>query len=258
MAFTPFQLPSIFQVRQVCKRTECRWRFSIWPDEIFIFYVLKLISSPSTPKHPMFSTWRYLQVTFKYNITLTCWHVDFFFSTGWHHLIQRNNSETARLCLGSGGNYWRTMDFFLAQNFLNSFPKNKTQTSNDHILWPSVTIRLIVWLEKSMICRLTMSFSHMGAFTLSVSLLLHLGLHLGDHLLHSSQLWNTRNPHVWQIQRSHTQRSHLYHQGLQCLCPTSASFSSRIMSLSISSGSGPFLDRWKKTNKLPSCYEPKR
>lgn len=158
----------------------------------------------------MFSTWRYLQVTFKYNITLTCWHVDFFFSTGWHHLIQRNNSETAQLCLGSGGNYWRTVEFFLAQKCFNSFPKNKTQTSNDHILWPSVTIRLIVWLEKSMICRLTMSFSHMGAFTLSVSLLLHLGLHLGDHLLHSSQLWNTRNPHVWQIQCSHTHKEATY------------------------------------------------
>lgn len=54
---------------------------------------------------------------------------------------------------------------------------------------------------------------------------------------------------VCQNQRSHTQRSHLHRQGLHCLCPTSASFSCRIMSLSISSGSGPFLNRRIKKKK---------
>lgn len=42
----------------------------------------------------------------------------------------------------------------------------------------------------------TLVFSRMGAFSLSVSLLLHLGLHLGNHLLHSSQLCDTEHQHV--------------------------------------------------------------
>lgn len=42
---------------------------------------------------------------------------------------------------------------------------------------------------------LTVGFSHMGGFSL-VSLLLHLGLHLGNHLLHSSELYDTKQHHV--------------------------------------------------------------
>lgn len=42
----------------------------------------------------------------------------------------------------------------------------------------------------------TIDFSRVGASFLSVSLLLHLGLHLGNHLLHSSQLYDTEHQYV--------------------------------------------------------------
>lgn len=71
-------------------------------------------------------------------------------------------------------------------------------------------IRQLLIKGLEMMCRLTVTLSDMGAFTLSVPLLLHLGLHLGDHLLHSSQLWNARNSHVWHIQHSDIHKEAIY------------------------------------------------
>lgn len=105
-----------------------------------------------------------------------------------------------------------------------------------------------------MIRSLTVNLSHMGAFTLSVPLLLHLGLHLGNHLLHSPQLWRERNPHVYQIQHCDTQKP---------LMASRSSESESYLSLLLLQDHifVHFLRLWSlpvplKENQLSSCTEP--
>lgn len=126
---------------------------------------------------------------------------------------------------------------------LNSFSvqKIKTVIILFHNFYLIVNSLLVQQFWALLISKLTVNLSHMGAFALSVTLLLHLGLHLGNHLLHSSQLCKAKKH--WRIKSSDTKRGPCWHPGLQSVSLTSASFSCRIISLSISSGSGPFLFR---------------
>lgn len=100
---------------------------------------------------------------------------------------------------------------------------------------------MLIWGLNVCVCNaLIPCFSQVWAVSISITLFLHLRLHLSDHLLHSPQLRNTQTV-------SHTD---LHTQTFVFLAfklvfglrdHTSASFSSKIISLSISSGSGAFL-----------------
>lgn len=89
------------------------------------------------------------------------------------------------------------------------------------------------------VCNLLLPcFSEMWAVSF-ISLLLHLRLHLSDHLLHPPQLRDTNTITHWP---SHSSSLVISVQLVFALRDrTSASFSCKIISLSISSGSGPFL-----------------
>ncbi len=103
-----------------------------------------------------------------------------------------------------------------------------------------MAVGLVVLIWGYNVCNaLLPSFSQVWAVSFSITLFLHLCLHLSDHVLHSPQLKNTNSVTRWPTLSNISVTSIQLVFGLRD--HTSASFSSKIISLSISSGSGAFL-----------------
>ncbi len=142
---------------------------------------------------------------------------------------------------------WKYCSFFIGISLSRSRSHYKTvtillkKTSNaeDQLRRQNFFYRvgLVVLIWGFNVCNaLLPCFSQVWAVSISITLFLHLHLHLSDHLLHSPQLRNTQTVSHTDL---HTQTFVLLVFGLRD--HTSASFSSKIISLSISSGSGAFL-----------------
>lgn len=145
-------------------------------------------------------------------------------------------------------NVWGIFALFLNFTLLLFIPQ-MLKTSSDRrtvYSYESVTVLWLVMLFWGFsACNVVLPcFSQVWAVPFSLSLFLHLRLHLSDHLLHPPQLRDTQT-------ESHTDlQANIRIISLQLVFalrdPTSASFSCKIISLSISSGSGPFLHDTKQ------------